>query len=266
MTITDVIKKIAIICLKEFAVSLTLGLAVVAFVHTLEGIALMISAALIQCAVSLFFHSLGAFACYKAAQKGPNQVFFGRVLSICEWMTGANFALFTGFNTQTLIHETGHMLAAFATYAKPRPQIEIYPFVGGLTQFCKTSRSSFGKKIGPVATTCLIVASGPGFALLISSILLAVGIAIKGKHPHLGKYLITWSILDFFTEADYAYSALRTDPSNLFHDYAHLSIFGLHPAVATIGIIAIPIVITLGTNWWQGRAKPLKIKPQYQPV
>lgn len=250
--IRDVVQTIAIKCFKEFAASVALG-AVVCFFVAPPGIMLVMSSAVVQFVVSAIFHSLGAYSSHKSSQGGTTKNYYDWAVSICEWLTGTNYAILTGYNVQNLIHESGHALASFLIYKRPQPLIEIYPFVGGLTQFYKTSLSNFGKQIGPAASTCLVVASGPSLTLLISSALLAIGIAIKEKYPEFGKYLITWSILDFFCHAQYAYSALRAEPWNLAHDFVHLSIFGLHPVAAAVGIAVIPILITLGTNWWLSR-------------
>lgn len=251
--VADLIKKIALTCLKELALSLALGLTVACFITTSGGFSLMITAVIVQLTVSLLFHSLGAFASYKVTQKGPNQKPFEWLLWSCEYVTGFNFAVFTGYNTQSLIHETGHALALLSLYKKPHPQIELYPFGGGNTQFYKSSPTPFGRKVGPVATTCIIFASGPAFTLLISSALFAIGFAIIKKYPHLGKYLIAWGIVDFCHNACYAYSALHTNPWNPGHDFVHLAILGLHPVTATIGILAIPILIILGMQCCKSR-------------
>lgn len=260
--VTDLIKNIAIKCLKEFAVSLACGFVVGLFVVAApSGMAFIFQATLVQLAVSAFFHSIGAFASYKAQQGNEYKIYYEKLVSACEWIHGLNFAFFTGYNTQTLIHESGHALASLALYKNPRPLFElyplnIYPLLGGMNGFCKTALSGFGKKIGPAAATFLVFASGPGLTLLLSSALLAIGIAMKEKYPEFSKYLITWSAIDFLCHAIYAQSAIHADPWNLSHDFVHLSIFGLDPMAATIGILAIPIVITLGTLWWKNRNPP----------
>lgn len=246
----QIITKVALTCLKEFALTVAIGLGVACFVPTAVGMGWMISAAFVQLAANGFFHSLGTYSSMKVEQ---GDLSYGRIAALCQWITGANFAVLTGYNTQTLIHESGHAMAALACYAKPRPNIQVHPFVGGITQFFKTSLSPFGKKLGPVTTTCFIIASGPGFALLISSILFSIGLAIREKYPHVGKYLIAWGLLDFLHHAEYAYSALGADPSNFSHDFVHLSVFGLNPAVAAVGIIAIPILLHLAVNWVEKR-------------
>ena len=127
--------------------------------------------------------------------------------------------------------------------------IEIHPFALGQTQFCKTALSPFGQKLGAATSTCFIIASGPALTLFISSILLAIGVAILESHPQFGKYLIAWAGVDFINHAVYAYSALGTESWRLNHDFVHLGIFGLHPMVATVGIVTIPIIITLCSYW-----------------
>jgi hypothetical protein len=262
--VSDIIQKIALKCFKEFSVATASGLLISCFVGLPSGMTLLITATLAQFAVSLFFHSVGAFASYKAIERGRNQSYYEWTVSACEWITGSNFAIFTGYNAQTLVHETGHALASLLIYKRPRPLIEIYPFIGGITQFYKTSLSDFGKKIGPAAATCLVVASGPGLTLLVSAVLLAIGIALKEKYPQLSKYLICWSILDFVNHAFYAYTTLQAEPWNLSHDFVHLSIFGLHPVTATVGLIAIPIVIALGTLYWKSNSRPEELRAAYE--
>ncbi|MGB7978100.1 MAG: hypothetical protein WCF19_02940 [Chlamydiales bacterium] len=233
----SVILKVALPCLKELAVALCIGLAVSFFVAPAEA-PILIVAAVIQLIANAFFRFVQAFALPKTP--------FEWIGSLSEWMTGLNFAVLTGYNAQHLIHESGHAMASMLMYKKAQPWIQIYPFTGGLTEFSKTGLTALGKKLGSSAVTCLMVASGPGLTLLLSAILLSIGLSIKEQYPQLGKTLISWALIDFLGHAHYAYSALKADPWNLSHDFVHLSIFGLHPMTATIGIIAIPIVILLG--------------------
>ncbi|HSX10246.1 MAG TPA: hypothetical protein VLF94_00810 [Chlamydiales bacterium] len=258
------IQKVALSCFRELVVAMTIGSAIAIFIPMPMGVAVLISSMAIQCATSFIFHSLGAFAARQVANGKPQ---FEKLVSVCEWWTGENFALLTGVNAQMLVHETGHSLAAYALYKTPRPRVEIMPFEGGYTTYYKTPVGFLGKKIGPVATTMLVVASGPAFTLLVSSLILAVGLVNMEKHPRLAKYLISWGVLDFVNHAHYAYSTLSSDPSNLAHDFVHLSIFGLNPTVAAISLLAIPIVITAGIHWWKrkGPEEPaLAIHPRWR--
>lgn len=220
---------------KELACSIAIGAAVAVFAPAPMGAAVLINAVKIQFAVSLVFHTLSAL--------------FQKTAPVCDWCAGVNFAYFTGFNARLLLHETGHFLAALLLYKNSRPCIQIIPFVGGITIRHKVPLSLFGRKIGTAATGILWAASGSACTLLISAGLLTAAIAIRDKYPQLSKYLTCWGALDFLNHTRYAFSALRADPTNRLHDYVQLSNLGLHPAVAAVAILAIPIVIVVGMHW-----------------
>ncbi|MBU6383526.1 MAG: hypothetical protein KGQ49_03955 [Verrucomicrobia bacterium] len=245
--ICEIVKEIVLKILKESAITLGLGTIVCLFVPTPMGLSMMVGATIVQLLVSTLFHALGAFASYHN---------YETVATACSWITGVNFGYLTGRNSQTILHEAGHALASLLVYKNPRPVIEVFPFRGGHTSYYKTGLTSFGHKLGAAAANCLTIASGPALTLLVSSALLAVGIAILEEYPEFGKYLIAWASIDFLHHAEYAYSALRVEKWNLSNDFAHLSIFGLHPVDASIVILAIPIVITLGMYLWKNKKPP----------
>lgn len=257
--VQEVVKKVAIECLKDLAASLALGAVVALFVPTSLEIATLGCVIGVQFAASLVFHSVGAVASYQAKQGGPHRTKLECVASVCEWLSGANFAILTGINTQLLLHEMGHSLAALALYQNVLPQMIIhpFPFMGGLTLIHKTTLNAFGKTIGRAAATILYVGSGPGLTLLISAALLTAGVAMRETFPKLSKYFIAWGICDFVNHADYAISALWTDRTTLMHDFFHLSTFGLHPIDAAVGVLAIPILIIAGMYWWQKKSPPI---------
>ena len=242
---SDCVKNVAVALLKELVVCVPLGLAVASLVQTASGVSLITGAMLVQIAVSLVFHSLATLISQK--KKGRAE----ETLSLFQWITGFNVAIFTGCNAQTLLHESGHALAALCVYKNGRPRIEIYPFVGGITRYYKGSLTPFGKKIGAAASTCLITASGPAITLLVSLTLFTIGLAIQKTHPRLAKYLVSWGVVDFIEHAGYACSAMREKPSKLSHDFVHLSLFGLHPIAASVAIVAIPALIWVGITWYQ---------------
>jgi hypothetical protein len=235
----DVVGQIALKMIAEVGMTLLCGTLIAFFLPTQASLTVIAEAALIQFVVSGFFHAASAFV-------APQ---------LCQWMTGTCFGYLTGFNVRALIHEAGHALATLAVYENPRPLISLTPFREGLTQFYKTALSPFGKLIGPVGSTFLVTASGALFALAISSAILAIGIALRQEYPHLSKYLIMWSLLDFAHHAFYAYEALFMEKVSLRHDFAHLTIFGIHPLAAMTGIIAIPVVIALGMLYNESRTQ-----------
>lgn len=240
------VKNVALKCFYEFSFSLSLKFVISSFVVTSAGLTLLFNTMLIQLAVSVVLHSIGEFSSYKASQN-PEGSRTNLLSESTGWLAGMNMGVFTGYDAQNLIHESGHALTSALLYKNPRPIIEIYPLIGGLTQFYKNRLSSLGKSIGPASTTFLIFAAGPGLTLLISTALLSVGLRVRKEHPNLYRHLVTWSILDFLHHAYYAYSAIAADQWNLLHDFVHLSIFGLDPLVACIGILAIPAIVCVGT-------------------
>jgi hypothetical protein len=260
---SEIIVKVAKKCFKELAVSATITAFVAIFIPVPMGAAILIAALALQFIVSFSFHSLGAWAAHRLAKGGPQSLH--HLVTACEWWTGENFAFFTSQNVHMLIHEMGHAAATLCVYKSPRPRVEIMPFEGGRTSYYKLPVNWIGKKIGPVATTIFIASSGPALTLLVSSILLVVGLAIRAKHSQASKHLICWSAYDFLNHARYAYSTLGTDPSNIAHDFARLSIVGINPIVATISILAIPLLITTAVLYYQSR-HPRQPLPVIEPV
>lgn len=235
---TDLVKRVALRCLLELALNLAVVAALSPFVATAAGFHLLFQATLVQSAVGLFFHSLGAF------------------FPVFEWVTGASFGFCTGWNVQNLLHEVGHATASLLLYKNPRPVIALHPFEGGVTQYSKTRLSPFGQKIGAPTATFLLTAAGPGLTLAVSSVVLATGFSIREKHPTLSKYLIAWGTLDFVHHAHYAYTALSVAPWSLTHDFARLAIFGVDPLAAAVGLVATPILIGVGVYYWSRPGSP----------
>ena len=232
------IQRVALRVFKELAASLLLSSITFYFTPTLLGQHLLGQALLIQAVLSVIFHSFQEFAlCH------PQKC--GSFVKIFEWASTLSFGLLSGYNIQTLVHESGHALASTLVYKNPRPSIEIHPFSGGHTHFYKTALSLFGHKLGPKLSTLFVIASGPGLTLLVSSATFVLGMFLFNQGKLLGKYLLGFSLVDFANHARYAYSALHTPPYQLSHDFVHLSVFGLNPVVATVGIIAIPVILYL---------------------
>lgn len=241
------IKQIGAVCFCQLAASLAIGLVVCSFVATPMGVSVLFSAMCVQFCVTFFFQALAAFPALAASNQN---------LSVVEWASPFAFSILTGINAQVLLHETGHLLAALTLYKKSRPTIEVFPFMGGLTKYYKRSLSPTGKILGPSLANLIVVASGPGLTLLVSSILLFTGLVIKKSYPELSKTLVCWGVIDCLNHAQYAYSAIRANPSDLSHDFLQLWIMGLHPMAATIGILAIPLLVFTGRRLFTVQRAP----------
>ncbi|OGN55891.1 MAG: hypothetical protein A3D96_00395 [Chlamydiae bacterium RIFCSPHIGHO2_12_FULL_44_59] len=227
----DRVSAVALQCLKEVGVSLSMKLIVSAFVATPAGFTVLCLSFWIQCAASVALHSLRQWTPFPETT---------------AWLSAASFAILSAFDFQNLIHETGHAAAALMLYQNPRPWIDIMPLFGGNTELYKNGLSKVGKALGPVATTFFTVAGGPGLAIAVSSTLFAIGMAARQSHPMTSKYLLTSSMVDFLHHIYYAHSAMNAEQWNLQHDFVHLSVFGVPPIAVMIGIVSIPILIGIG--------------------
>lgn len=244
--VKDRIKTVALSCIKQFALSISLKLVISSFVSTPAGLVLLFNTTMIQLIASCFFHSLGGFFSYKADQNGEHIATFETLYSVCEYINAFAFAVLTGYDCQNLIHETGHAIATLFLYKTPNPMISLFPLRGGITEFYKNGLSQLGKSLGPPGSTFIVSAAGPAFTLAISATLLAIGFSSLKENPKISKYLIAWGLVDFFHHAHYAYSALHADQWDLHHDFVHLSVFGVDPKTVSIAIVSVPILIGLG--------------------
>ena len=233
---SKIIKEIAFKALGELAVSLCIGYAVSFFVAPVA-IGYIFSTILVQ--------SLGSFAirCVQAyflprVSQGPK--------SLLMWLTELRAGLFaqsSGHYAQTLIHEGGHALGSYLVYQDPKPEIQINPGSGGMTSFSGEKLTKFGKYLGANRSLALVTAAGAALTLLVSSIVLWIGIKLKKTHTETNLYLATYAMSDFTQHAYYAISALWASADIVSHDFVRLRAFGLHPLIAAVGIIAIPLLI-----------------------
>jgi quinol-cytochrome oxidoreductase complex cytochrome b subunit len=94
----------------------------------------------------------------------------------------------------------------------------------------------------------VVTLMGSTCSLLISTIAIAVGYAIRNKFPELGRYLIGVGRGDFYAHSFYALSALSTTPGPKGHDFLRLRAYGVHPLAAAIAILAIPLLLHMAMS------------------
>jgi len=162
---------------------------------------------------------------------------------LANWTTALNIAIGSLFNPQILTHEAGHFLAYQALLDKSNPTICLDSFAGGFTKILVSKPSALGHKVGAHRIQAIGAAAGPALSLASSAVQLKIGLKIYGRSPELARVLICASLINFLYHAQYALSALWTNPRNLCHDFVMLSTIGLHPLLATIAILAIPLLI-----------------------
>lgn len=235
------IRQVALETLTELAFSLAFAAITCSFVASSAALGIVVAGTIIQCVVNLFFRSMAA----RSLLRGDTESFFVRSQ---DAINSSHFALLSGFNVQTVVHEAGHALAAKMVYSPVRTQIIVQPFQGGYTQLRSGGLSAFGKRIGPLAARCFVVAAGPGFTVLISSVAYVAGCVLRDSSPKLAKYLMAYGASDILFTAWYAYTGMNASPDDLAHDFVYLSQVGLSPLVAAIGLAALPFLLHIVTE------------------
>lgn len=88
----------------------------------------------------------------------------------------------------TIIHESGHALAAYLLYndAKPRITLYSYGYAGGFCDYNSTALSKLGERVGYTNVRALTAAAGPA-ATMITSIALSRLIPGNG-YIHIGLF------------------------------------------------------------------------------
>jgi hypothetical protein len=222
--LSSAVQKVALGSLAEFVFSLTLGLTVSLFSATLHGSLLIFGALSVQTILHIALRSLGA-ACNWPLE------------TVCPY----SFTLLTALNGQTLIHESGHVLAAMSLYKKSKPFIEIDPFYRVFSSYKMAEPNWLGKVLGKERSSLAICAAGPLLSLSISSLMLYSSVKLESKHPALSSYLKTAALFDFALHSAYALSALRA--SSLSHDFVRLASYGLPPVAAAVAIAGLPLLL-----------------------
>lgn len=257
----QLVKKVALACLAELAVSIALGALVCCFVATPAGVSLILTTLAIQFAANAVLRSLSAAAYYKA-RHSKDPLLFGTAAGL-RALPSLGFAALTGYNAQSLIHETGHALAAKAVYSPANPRIEIFPYQGAVTHFTAKKLTPLGKFLGVSKSALFVSAFGPGLSLLVSSICMGLGMAWRKKYPGLAMHLTAYGVFDFVSHGAYAASTYWSNPKDLSHDFVHLAHLGVHPMRAIAGMAAVPLLIALnGAILTPNRSeKDLRITP-----
>lgn len=229
----QVIRRIALQTLGEFAVSAAVAIAVSFFAApiTLE---YLLSCALIQCFASLVLRCLEAF------WKGRNETM--------AWLTGIiktfPFWYGTGINLGTLVHESGHVMASHLVYQNPEPVVRIFPFAGGVTTFTIGQLTGFGNWLGKKGSFVLVSAGGMVVGLLVSATLFLISSKWEETYPEFALFLRSYGISDFVDHAIYALST--SGPRT--NDFGQLYLLtGLHPTAAGIMILTVSLLFFLAS-------------------
>ena len=237
----ELVKRIALRTLGELGIALGIGLLMAPFIAP-AGIAVLATAIAFQTIMSLVIRTILTF--YEAHHK-PSSIVDG-----AKWLSPSLFATATS-DVHTLIHESGHAMAANLLLVKPTPKIEVFPFVGGVTSYRVIGPSSLGKKIGIDNIQPIVAAAGPAVSLAASSAMLYGGLSLLNSSPEEGRILIVSAMIDFLSHLIYAISTFFASPANFSHDFVCLWAAGIHPAVSITAIVALPILIIGGYHFFK---------------
>lgn len=229
-------------------------------------LAFFVGAALIVFAINVLIRCGIAYARYVAnhTEDAELKKNLERILVAAEWIAPLNFAMLEQQTANVVIHEAGHAIAANLLYKTTSTRVEVMPWGAGVTSYTMKGFTDLGSKLGYTATDMIVTAAGTGLAVVASGVAFGVGLGIQDSHPEVSKYLIVSSIINIASHAFYALSALWTSPVNIGHDFVCLALHGIHPIVALIGIVAVPLIIKTGfaiNEYIKSDPKPETVTP-----
>lgn len=233
--VQDVAKR----CLAELAVSLAIGTVAVFFTATSLHSTLIFAAIVVQTVANTALRLAAALAA-----KLPESEETQWIKSASPYFCTTMFAYLTAGNAQSLVHEAGHAFSAKWMFQNANPKITLTPCLGGITRFSTAHLSGWGEKLGRSNAMLIVALMGPACSLLVSSIAIMVGIAVRKKFPELGYYLIGVGKGDFYAHSAYAFFAISPSPGAHANDFLRLQAFGIHPLASAAMLFAIPVLIT----------------------
>lgn len=251
------VRQVALRCLAELAVSLAIGTTALLFTAGPIAASLIFGAIAVQTVCNVLLRYYGALAA-ELEKNGKGDKETQRILAACNYLCPTTFAYMSAINGQTLIHETGHAIAARAVYKNACPKIILHPLKGGLTTFSTHALTDFGKKLGKARAICFITAMGPASTLLISAIAIVIGYTVQAKLPELSNYLVSVGSGDFYTHAWYALTSFGNAALSAGHDFDRLAAHGLHPLVAAVAILAVPFFLAWAFRKTEGSASEIR--------
>ncbi|HSX38729.1 MAG TPA: hypothetical protein VLE95_07885 [Chlamydiales bacterium] len=231
-------------CLTELGCSLLIDSGFHRFTSSPKAGGVLFGSALMQTVSNSFLR----YRAYNTPPRGANGL-VGRLIPLSTHALCANiFACFTGVHAQRLLHEGGHAWAANAVFKNAKPKITLFPYGATRTEYATAELTDFGSKLGKHRSLTLVAVSGPATTLLVSTIAMIAGMAVRAKFQELSCYLIAYGRMDFFQHAVYAANAMLAHPKDDKHDFVVLSASGVHPLAAAIVLIALPLFLEFGTK------------------
>lgn len=204
------------------------------FSATPIGVNFLIAYAVSAIVINLLCRSVDAYL-----SSGPYKGMTGGLPSL-------HCSLFYAATGGVLVHECGHALAAHLLFKNPLTKIVwTKPFYGA-TSFYIRSLSQIGKVVGLDASIFFVTLSGPLAGVLAGTAAIVAGLWLRKSYPEISAYLKMIGIAPIVHHVVYALSALTEPMDNFAHDFVALWGFGIHPVVAAVFILSLPLMVTLG--------------------
>lgn len=147
----------------------------------------------------------------------------------------------------SIIHESGHAVSVYLLSQKATIQVVTTSLNDWETNCDYVGLSKLGSYLGEHHFRMLFSAAGPLADVVTHQISLIGALILKDSYPELSKNLFLQTLNRCHNQMLYAWSAF--DTANVFpgHDYVQLwKDGGIHPYLAIIGMVALPLISTLG--------------------
>ncbi len=151
---------------------------------------------------------------------------------------------------QSIFHEAGHAISSYLLYKNCTIQIVSTTLTNWGTAtyyFGETLEiSKLGSYLGEPYAGIVVTAMGPLVDVATGQISLIAALTLKASYPELSKNLFLYTLSTSRNCMSYAWEALAAN-TPLSNDYVSLwKVGGIHPCSAIIGMVAMPLISTLG--------------------
>jgi hypothetical protein len=146
-----------------------------------------------------------------------------------------------------IIHEGGHVLSTYLLSQKATIQVIANSMGQWHTNSTMHGLSKLGNYLGEHRVRMVIAAGGALATVVTNQITLIGALVLKNSYPELSKYLFFPTLSSLNKEMRYAWSAFDTAKALPGHDFVILwKEGGIHPYLAMVGMVALPLISTLG--------------------
>jgi len=146
-----------------------------------------------------------------------------------------------------LVHEGGHVLSTYLLSQKSTIQVVAHSMWHWHTQSTLHGLSKLGNYLGEHRVKMVISAAGALATVVANQMTIISALYLKDSYPELSKYVLFPTLSSLSKEIKYAWSAFDTAKAIPGHDFVVLwKEGGIHPYLAIVGMIALPLISTLG--------------------